>query len=304
MTDVGPDPRRLPPVLPVEEAAALARRHGMQLVGRRPSLGAYVRDLWRHRHLMWSMARGEFVSAHRDNYLGLLWAVLNPIMLAAAYYLIFGVLVPTRAGIENFVAFLTIGLFTFTPLAVSLTSGTRSLLSKVSMMRSLTFPRVMLPITVVLAELLATVPAFIVLVLIALVSRERPSVEWLLFPVALMVVGLVGLGTAMIGAPLIHAVRDAANLMPVLTRLLRYVSGVFFSLEYALTERLAAAPGWLAWVLEYQPVAVCLTLVRETLMGEYAVRWETWAVAGGWAVGLTSVGFLLFWRGEGTYGRA
>ena len=252
---------------------------------------------------MWAMAKGDFVATHQDNYLGLLWSILNPILLGVAYYLIFGVLIGTRGGIENFVAFLTIGLFTYIPVAAALTGGSKSVLRKSSMIRSLRFPRVLLPITTVLSQFVASLPAFMILLLIALISKEPPSLTWLLFPVALLVVLVVSLGMAMLTARIVNAVRDTANLVPLLVRLLRYVSGVFFSVDAALA-RMGDPEPWVAALLQYQPVAVLLTLVRETLMQEYPVRGETWAVAGGWAVGLFVVGFVVFWRGEGTYGRS
>lgn len=302
MTDVGPDPQYSPPVLPEEDAAELAARHGLTRVGVRPTLGAYLGDLWRFRHLMWAMAKGEFVAEHQDNHLGWIWSVLNPILLGISYYLIFGVLIGTRGGIDNFVSFLTIGLFVYIPIASALASSSKVLVSRVKMMRSLTFPRVLLPLTVTLSHFVSAIPAFAVLIVIALVSGEPVTVEWLLFPVALFVVLVMCLGFALIGSRVVHAVRDAANLMPLITRLLRYVSGVFFSLEASIA-RFDGAPAWVGHVLEYQPVAVALTLVREPMMAEYAVRWETWAVALAWAFGLLILGFLFFWRGEGTYGR-
>lgn len=293
----------LPPALSAEQAAALAGRHGLRQVGLRPSLPAYLRDVWAHRHLMWSMAKGEFLSQHQDNYLGVLWAVINPILLGVSYYLIFGVLLDLRRDVDNFVSFLTIGLFTFTLLSAALTSGSKALLGKVGMMRALAFPRVLLPVVVVLAELVSSLPAFAVLLGIAAVSGEPVTVKWLLFPVALLVVAVMGLGMAMIAARVVHAWRDTANLVPLVVRLLRYVSGVFFSIP----ARLAAvdgAPVVLELALRYQPAAVALDVVRETLMAGYPLRWETWAVASGWAVLFLVVGFVLFWRGEGTYGRA
>lgn len=307
MTDLGPDPQYSPPVLPAEQAAELARTHGLRPVGTRPAMGAYLADLWRYRHLMWEMAKGEFVAEHQDNYLGLLWSVLNPLLLAGAYYLIFGLLIGTRGGIENYVAFLTIGLFVFTPMAGVFTSGSRALLGRLGMIRSLTFPRVLLPVTVALAHFLSAVPAFLVLLVIALLTGERPTLSWLLYPVALLVVVVMSVGIAMIGARVVHAVRDTANLLPLTTRLLRYVSGIFFSVEVSvdrLTARFSELPDAVGLALEYQPVAVVLTMTRETLMHDYPLQWETWAVAAGWAVLLLIVGFVVFWRGEGTYGRA
>lgn len=286
-----------------QEAEALSARYGLRQVGVRPSLPAYVRDVWRQRHLMWELARGNFVASHQDNYLGLLWAVINPLMLGVSYYLIFGILVGTRGGIDNFVVFLTAGLFTFIPISAALTSGGKSLLSKLGMIRSLRFPRVLLPITVVISEFITAFPAFLTLVVIAIVMGERPSTSWLLFPVAMFIVLVFSLGVAMLAARLVHGVRDAANLLPLVVRLLRYLSGVFFSIEASM-ERFKNAPAWIGDVLAYQPVAVSLTMVRESLMGEFPVRWETWLVAGGWAAVALVAGFVVFWQGEASYGRA
>lgn len=303
MTDVGPDPARLPEALSEDEAASLAKAHGLTRVGVRPSLGSYLAGLWRYRHLTWSLAKGEVVSQHRDNYLGLLWSVINPILLGAAYYLIFGVLLNLRDDVDNFVAYLTIGLFTFIFLSTALTSGAKAVLGKVGMMRSLAFPRVILPIVVVVSGFVANIPAFLLLMVIALLTGEPVTWSWLLFPVALLLVAMIGLGVSMIAARVVHGARDLANLVPLIVRLLRYVSGVFFSIE-ARVAAIDNAPAWVGPVLEYQPVAVALTLVRQTLISGQPLDLTTWLFGTGWALGFLICGFLVFWRAEGTYGRA
>jgi len=301
--DVGPEPHHRPAALSHAQARELARQHGMRQVATRPSLPAYLREIWRYRHLMWSLAKGEVVSQHRDNYLGILWSVINPILLGVAYYLIFGTLLGLSRDVDNFVAFLTVGLFTFSFISATLTSGARSLLGNVGMMRSLAFPRVLLPVVKVISEFVNNIPAFLVLLVIALITKEPVTWEWLLFPVALLIVVVMGLGISMLVSRAVHAVRDLANIVPLVTRLLRYVSGVFFSIE-ARFATIDEAPRWVGLALEYQPVAVSLTLVRETLLQGFALQWQTWAVATGWAVLLFVAGFIVFWRGEGTYGRA
>lgn len=303
MTDIGPDPRTAPPVLTREDAEALAARHGLEPVGRRPPLGRYVADVWRHRHLMWAMAKGDFASEHRDNYLGFVWAVVNPLLLGVAYFLIFGLLLGTSRGIDNFITFLTAGLFTYALFSVALTSGSKSLLSKMSLIRAMQFPRVLPPLVTVLSAFVGQLPAFAVLILIALWDQGgRMSWTWLLYPAALLIVTVMGLGIAMFTARLVHAVRDLANLMPLIVRLLRYVSGVFFSVELQL-DRLGA-DGLVALALQYQPAAVSLTVVRETIWNPASPDPVTWAVAAGWALLFFVGGFIFFWRGEGSYGRA
>lgn len=303
MTDVGPEPHYGPPVLPAEEAAELAAQHQLVLVGRRPGIFEYLRDLWRCRHLAWAMAKGEFVSEHQDNYLGLLWSVINPLLLGVAYYFIFGVLLDLRQDVDNFIIFLTVGLFTFTLFSAALTSGSKALLGKVGMMRSLSFPRVLLPVVVVLSKFLSNLPAFAVLLVIAVATGEPVTWRWLLYPVALLIVATMGLGMALIASRVVHGVRDLANLVPLLVRLLRYISGVFFSIDARVAD-IQSAPVWLGPVMQYQPAAVALDVVRETLMSSYTLDWRTWVISSAWALIFVVVGFVVFWRAEGTYGRA
>ena len=115
-----------------------------------------------------------------------------------------------------------------------------------------------------LAHFLAAVPAFLVLLVIALISKERPSASWLLYPVALLIVALISTGLALIGARAVHAFRDAANLLPLITRLLRYISGIFFSVQDSLAK-FDDPPAWIGAVLEYQPVAVAMSLVAAVI---------------------------------------
>ncbi|WP_228386964.1 ABC transporter permease [Ornithinicoccus halotolerans] len=300
-------PHSPPPAMSREEARRLAKQYGLQQVGVRPTLGSYLKDLWRHKSFLLTMSAADSVARHQNNYLGQLWAVLNPLLLAFAYFLIFGLLLGTGRGVENFVGFLTIGLFTFLYMSAGWNYAAKSLVGNVAMVRALRFPRAILPLSVVLAELLASMPAFLVLVVIALLTGERPQLSWLLFPVAILIVAVTTAGMGLMSARLVHGARDLANLVPIITRMLRYTSGVFFSVATygdLLVEKYGQQLRPVADALVYQPVAVSLTMVRETLLGEVPMRWETWAFASGWAVLLLTVGIVVFWRGEAGYGRA
>jgi teichoic acid transport system permease protein len=298
VTQGGPDQQGSLPGLSAQEAAELAREHGLQQVGVRPPLGQYLRDLWRHRHFIWTMSQAGFIARHQNNYLGLLWSVLNPLLLGAAYYLIFGLLLETTRGVDNFIAFLTAGLFTFIFISAGFNYGARSMVENTGLVRALRFPRAILPGSVMVTELIATIPAFVILLLLCLVTGETPSVKWLLFPVALLIVGLITLGIGLIAARIVHAARDVGNLIPLLTRMLRYVSGIFFPIANYAGE------GWISVVLVYQPIAVSLQMVRESLMGEFPLEPVTWLVSLAWGVILTGIGFIVFWRAEASYGRA
>lgn len=297
MSSGGPDHEGSLPGLPADEAAALAAAHGLAQVGIRPKLVDYLRDVWRHRSFLLTMSSADFVARHQQNYLGQIWSVLNPLLLGAAYYVVFGLILGTRRGAEDdYVPFLMIGLFAFIFVAAGMNHGAKSLIGNMSVVRALRFPRVVLPISVVMTELFAAAPAFLVAAIIALLSGQALTWSWLLYPVAIAIVFVMTTGMAMIAAAVVYRVRDAANLTPLITRMLRYISGVFFSVS-------AYTSGTVGFVMEYQPVAVVLTMLRQTLLERLEPTWTVWLTSIGWAIALFVAGFILFWRSEASYGR-
>ena len=82
---------------------------------------------------------------------------------------------------------------------------------------------------------------------------------------------VINLGIAFFLARIVNAARDTANLVPVVIRLARYVSGVFFSITHY------AGHGLVSMLLLYQPLAVTMTIGREALMDQYPLTWSSWA---------------------------
>ncbi len=304
MTRGGPEQETSLPGLSTEEAAALAERHGLQRVGTRPRFGTYLKETWKKRRFLWTLSSGQSHARNQDNYLGQLWSVLTPLLLAGAYFVVFGLLLGTSGDVDNFVGFLTAGIFLFIYISASLSSGAKSITGNTGLVRALRFPRCLLPLSVTLTELIATLPAFAVLLGIMLVSGESPQWSWLLYPVAIALVTVINSGLALIAARLVHSFRDLANLIPIITRLLRYSSGVFFPIAYYVEQHPFDEYPVVGTMMVYQPVAVSLTVIRQTLMGQFELDPTTWAVAGGWAVLLFVGGFIAFWRAEAQYGRA
>ncbi len=288
--------RLAPATMTPEQAEALAKSGGLEELGVRPPFWSYVREVWHFRHLIWHLSSAQSYTANQNNYLGQAWAVFNPLLLVGSYYLIFGLLLKTRGGTENYIAFLTIGIFVFGYTASSLIAGARAVTANIGLVRALRFPRAVLPISVTLTQFLTNVPAFIVLMIMIPMTGEPFSIHWFLFPVALVLVTMINLGLAFFLARIVNAARDTANLVPVGVRLGRYVSGVFFSIPHY------AGYGLISAILLYQPLAVGMTISREALMAQYHLQPASWIAAAAWGVVLCSTGLIFFWRGEGRYG--
>lgn len=280
-----------------QEAERLAARFALQRVDQGPGLGRYLAQLWARRAFVWELARAKAYTRNSNNYLGQLWAALNPLLLAGSYFLVFGVLLQIDRGVDNFIAFLTIGIFIFSFVAASATGGAKAITGNQNLVRGIRFPRAALPVAVSLSEIIALLPALAVLMVLLPLTGELPSVDWFLLIPAVVLLFTFCTGVGMLAARIVAASRDALNLIPTAVRLLRYVSGVFFSIEAY------AGRGAIGSLLQYQPVAVYLDLFRGIFLDERAQDPVLWSLAAGWALLLLLVGTVLFWRAEERYGR-
>lgn len=279
------------------DLAALAAKSGLHKVGGRPALLTYIRQIWKRRHFCVEMARGWSIGENEGSRLGQLWALLTPLLWAALYLFIFGVVVKTTSGTENFAGFLVIGLFIFRFVAGCIADGGKSIKKNISLITSLQFPRALIPLAAVTAELFLLIPAIAVMVALALLTGEPLRWHVLLLVPAIALMFVFTMGVAMMSARAIADVPDLVNMLPFVTRALMYVSGIFFSIETF------AGDGVLGKILGYQPLAIYIELARSALLVETQVRGTTWLWAIGWAISFFVAGFLYFWRAEARYGR-
>jgi teichoic acid transport system permease protein len=238
---------------------------------------------------------------HLDTALGNVWHLINPVLLIGVYFLVFGVILGTDRGLENFLAFLGIGIFTFTFTQKAVLSGGRTLVSHVGLIRSLQFPRALLPLSSVLKETMAFSSAAVVMIAVVLITREPITWRWFLVLPAFALATIFSLGFAFVAARLADKFRDLLNVLPFLFRIAFYLSGVLYSVEAFLRDR---DPVFLKLML-LNPFYVYVSLPREYLMASLdqdAVGWM-WISGTAWAFGGLIVGVLVFRGGEHEYGR-
>lgn len=289
--------------------AELAAKYGLSVSGARPSLPEYVRQLWARRHFILAFSRAKLTAQYSQAKLGQLWQVVTPLLNAAVYYLIFGVIMGGRKGIpggqDNYIPFLVTGVFVFTFTQTSVLNGVRAISGNLGLVRALHFPRASLPISICLQQLQQLLYSMIVLVVILVGFGHYPAWSWLLIVPALTCQFLFNTGLALIMARLGSKTPDLAQLMPFITRTWLYASGVMFFLPYQLEAKVGAEP-WVIDLLQANPAAVYMDLIRFAFIDGYpgsALPPHVWALALGWGVLIGIGGFVFFWKSEERYGR-
>lgn len=292
----------VPPVVGASASPApkeLAARYGLAQSGARPTLLAYVGQLWGRRHFIVEYARARNQAQYTDTALGQVWQILTPVLNAAVFYLIFGLLLKTSRGVENYISFLVVGVFIFTYTQRAVLSGSRSIAGNLGLVRALHFPRATLPLASTVMELQQLLVSVVVLCVIVLATGEPLTLSWLLLIPALFFQTLFNCGLALIFARMTSRVRDMEQLLPFALRTWMYASGVFFVIDtFARTAPVAAQV-----VLKANPAAVYIELVRGSLMASHPAAPYVWPLAVVWAVVTFAVGFVYFWRAEERYGR-
>lgn len=268
-------------------------------IGRRPEMGRYLQHTWTLRHFIFSQARFRSLSSGRGTYLGRLWLLLDPFLQVGMYYVIFGLVLNISRGMENFVAFLAIGIIIFRQLSGALTSGATLLTKNRSLVRGFAFPR----FTVVLSDSLRgffdSIPDILALLIFIWVipPHAPPTWTWLLLPVVLLLLRIMVTGIMMITAYLSSVLPDTQHLWSIISRFWFYGSGVIFPVE-----RYVSDPTFLT-VIKANPAFVVLDASRSLLMDGVVPPISTWLQLVGWSLAILCFGLLLFWSREERYNR-
>lgn len=285
-------------------AAQLADKYGLSVSGARPPLTEYVRQLWGRRHFILAFSRAKLTAQYSQAKLGQLWQVATPLLNAAVYYFIFGVIIKATRGLDQktYIPFLVTGVFVFTFTQTSVMAGVRAISGNLGLVRALHFPRASLPISFALQQLQQLLYSMIVLFVVVVAFGSYPGLSWLLIVPALALQFLFNTGLALIMARMGAKTPDLAQLMPFVTRTWMYASGVMFSINGMLAGR----PEWFIRLMQYNPAAVYMDLMRFALIDGYGSSHlppHVWAAALGWAVVFFAGGFVYFWKAEERYGR-
>ncbi len=138
-------------------------------------------ELWQNRHLIWKLAKNDFKKRYAGSYLGMVWAMVQPVVTVLMYWIvfdkIFGSSGPMREGIEvPFVLFLTAGLVPWFFFSEALTNGTQALLEYNYLVKKVVFKISILPIIKVIAATFIHVFFVLVLLIVAAGYGYYPSV--------------------------------------------------------------------------------------------------------------------------------
>lgn len=285
-----------------------AAQHGLHPVGVRPKFGEYIKAIMQRREFITVLAQSKAQAENQNTYLGQIWAILTPLLNSLVYVLIFGIMLKTRAGMDNVIGYIVVGTFIYGFFSSTVTSSAKSITGNLKLVQSLQFPRAILPISIALKGMIVLLPGLLIMMVISQIAiavspNQGPQYlnpeRWPLLILALVLLFLFSSGVGMILARYASRIPDINNTLPFLLRIGMYASGVIFSIDKFVEHPILQA------IMSYQPVAVFLNLARQAVLAESNIPldWSKWALGLGWALVFFIIGFVTFWKDEARYGR-
>ena len=259
-------------------------------------MSRYARELIRHRDLLFWLAAKEIKVRYKLPLLGFLWALLVPLSYSAILWLVFSYVMPIPMARYPFFLFLIVGMFPWNCFAQSVSNSTMSVLDAGSLIRKTAFPKVLIPLSIVAANLFNFLLTLLVVIAVIMVSG-LPIGRWMwLLPVVIGLHVALTIGVALLVAGLQVRYRDIKYLTEVGLVLWFYLTPIFYPLDL-----IAPLPPALQTAYLLNPFVSIVELYRLALLG--AVSGAT-VIAPPMALSLAvafSVGAL--WMGVATFRR-
>jgi lipopolysaccharide transport system permease protein len=236
--------------------------------------------IWRNRSLIRTMVRRDIAGRYRGSFGGAFWAVLNPLLLMATYFFVFGVVLQARFGQDpsraGFALYFLAGMLPWMAFAEAVGRSPGLMLEHRTFLKKLVFPVETLPFNVVAAGLVSEAIALAVFMAVLFLARGAVPASAVWLPLIIVPQVLFTAGLCWFLAALGVFVRDLGQVIGFLLTLWFFLTPICYP-EASLPPEAAAA-------LKYNPINALVRCYRAVLLEGQALPFgATWKL---WALGL------------------
>jgi lipopolysaccharide transport system permease protein len=259
-----------------------------------------LKEIWRYRDLLFLFVKRDFTAQYKQTILGPFWNLIQPILMTLMFLLVFGKIanIPTD-GIKPSVIFYMSGITIWNYFSVCLTSTSTTFVTNASIFGKVYFPRLVMPLSIVLSNLIRFGIQFGLLLVIMIYCHFEGypmHLQWswlLVIPVLILMAGL-GLGLGIIISSLTTKYRDLTVLMTFAIQLYMYATPIAYPLSYLAHSRYRT-------LIELNPLTPVVELFRYSLYGAGTFTIGSILYSTIFVITSLFVGLLIFTRVERTF---
>ncbi len=253
-------------------------------------------SVWRYRDLIFMFFKRDFVTTYKQTILGPLWYIIQPIATALTYYVIFGKIANLSSDGLPPLLFYMSGIILWTYFSFCLTSNSEVFSKNSSLFSKVYFPRLVVPISVIMSGMVALGIQFFLLAALTLTSWLNDNslvfhLQGILFiPLIVLHIALLGLGVGLIVSAMTVRFRDLVFAVGFFTQLWMYGTPVVYPYSQI--------PVKYQWFFHFNPMTAPIETLRSVLFGTQGVPASVWMANLGITLFLLFLGTLVFTRAE------
>lgn len=253
-------------------------------------------ELYQNRHLIWKLAKNDFKKRYAGSYLGAVWAMAQPVVTVAMYYVVFDVIMDNAAGAMYrgqeipFVLFLTAGLVPWFYFSEALTNGTNALLEYHYLVKKVVFKISILPIIKVIAATFIHVFFVGVLLIIAAIYGFYPSIYTIQLVYYSFCLFVFVLALSYTTCAVVVFFKDLSQIIAIALQIGMWATPILWNID-------GIGAGWVS-VLKLNPLVYIVNGYRSAIYEKEWFFWDFFSTMYFWIVTvvLFGIGALVFKR--------
>ena len=216
-------------------------------------------DLWRGRGILAVLIRRDISVRYRQAALGILWALVQPIVTTAIFTIVFVVFIRLPSTEVPYPVFAFAGLVIWQYFNRAVSEGTLSLVVNSGLITKVYFPRIVIPLVAPCSAAVDCLLGVAALIVVALLFDAPLHWTVAFVPLVVLFVGLFGYAVGLCLAPLQAIYRDIGIIMPFALQIAMYLSPIVYPA--------AIVPESVRWLYRMSPIAVMVDAMRWALVG-------------------------------------
>ena len=247
---------------------------------------------WCYRYLLWNLVSRDFKLKYRRSVLGVVWSVLNPLLMCLVYWAVFSSLMDMRgSGIDNFAVFLMCGQLLFNFFNEATSTGMSSVLGAAPLLKKVYIPKYIFPLEKCCFAMVNCVFSFVALLLVMIFTGAPFHLTLIEAVYPLVTLFFFSLGVGLLLAAATVFFRDIMHIWSVFITALLYFSAIF----YDPTQMTFSIGGFnMQQIIKLNPMYWYITGFRRTVMWGIPLDFNMFAVCGCCAVLSMLVGVWVF----------
>ncbi len=255
------------------------------------------KEVWQYRDLLMLFVKRDIVTVYKQTILGPLWYFIQPLFTSVIFTLVFNNMGNISTGGVPPFLFNLAGITAWNYFKTCLTGTSNTFRANQNIFGKVYFPRVIMPISIIISNLLKFGIQLLILIGFYIYYANKgfdlmPNGNMTLFPVYILMMAMIGLGTGMIISSFTTKYRDLKVLLGFAVQLLMYLSAV----PYPIAEAQRKFPPFVADFVVYNPLTQIIEGFRYMILGVGTFTWNGFLYT-------LLISFVLFFVGLLTFNR-